>query len=73
MSTIRGIWYEPQRQRYRVRIYRGDRMIHLSYHRTQEEAFAEYSEVKDKHITTKYDNNLNTIEGQLQALSAGLL
>lgn len=72
-ESIRGIWYEAQRERYRVRLYKGDRMIHLSYHRTKSEALAEYYAVKNKAATTQHAYNLNTLEQQLQALSAGLL
>lgn len=27
-----GIWYEYNRRRFRVRVYAGDRVVHLSYH-----------------------------------------
>lgn len=33
----RGVWYEPKRGRYRVRLWRNHKM-HLSYHATLEEA-----------------------------------
>lgn len=34
----RGIWFEPERQRYRVRMYRRSQVVWLSYHFTLEEA-----------------------------------
>jgi hypothetical protein len=34
----RGIWYELERRRYRIRIYRNQIVKHLSYHKTLEEA-----------------------------------
>lgn len=33
----RGVWFEPKRGRYRVRLWRNKR-AHLSYHETKEEA-----------------------------------
>jgi len=33
-----GLWYDAKRHRYRVRVYRRARIIHLSYHHDLEAA-----------------------------------
>lgn len=34
----KGIWYEKSRGRYRVRVYSANKVYHLSYHRSLNEA-----------------------------------
>ena len=38
-----GIWYEPARKRYRVRLYRKSVVFHRSYHKTLTEAKRAYN------------------------------
>ncbi len=49
----KGIWYEAQRQRYRVRIYRKDVVQHLSYHETLEEAIEALQQCNAIHTPNK--------------------
>jgi hypothetical protein len=42
MSLPKGVWFEETRQRYRVRIVRNKMKIHLSYHKTKDEAVNTY-------------------------------
>lgn len=46
----KGIWYEAKRDRYRVRLYDGQQVRHLSYHRTLEEAEQTLANVKGCHV-----------------------
>lgn len=41
-TNYTGIIYDPKRRRYRVRLYRGRDVAHLSYHRTLDDAMAAY-------------------------------
>jgi len=38
VSLPRGIYYEPSRERYRVRIYKHNTVIHCSYHKALDDA-----------------------------------
>jgi hypothetical protein len=38
MFTRKGLWYETNRNRWRVRLYEGRRIKHLSYHYDHAEA-----------------------------------
>ena len=37
-ATTKGIWFEENRNRYRVRLYKNGKVAHRSYHNTYEEA-----------------------------------
>ena len=43
-----GVWYEPARGRYRVRLYHKGRVVYLSYHTTEEEALEALQEAREK-------------------------
>jgi hypothetical protein len=45
-KTKPGIWFEANRNRYRVRLYKGKKVNHLSYHATYAQALAAYNKVK---------------------------
>lgn len=38
MFTRKGLWFETERNRWRVRLYEGRRIKHLSYHYDHHEA-----------------------------------
>ena len=40
-----GLFFDPKRRRFRVRLYRGHTVVHLSYHKTKEEALATYESI----------------------------
>jgi hypothetical protein len=42
-----GIWYDRERNRYRVRVYSGRRAVHLSYHPDEGSALKTYFDVTD--------------------------
>ncbi len=46
MSIYKGIYFETARNRWRVRLYRGNLICHLSYHDTQEDAERAYEDAK---------------------------
>ena len=46
MKLPTGIWFEPKRNRYRVRLYLGPTVIHRSYHKTMDEAMWVYTNAK---------------------------
>jgi len=39
----KGVWYDAERKRYRVRFYRKGVIQHISYHPTAEEAIEEHN------------------------------
>lgn len=54
----RGIWFDPARGKWRVRIYRKGTVIHLSYHTDPELAEAEYHEAKARQQFLKSQERL---------------
>lgn len=42
-TELKGLFFDPDRKRWRVRLYRGHRVVHLSYHRTEEAARAAHA------------------------------
>lgn len=46
MNTFKGIYYEANRNRWRVRLYQGNLICHLSYHDTKEDAEMAYATAK---------------------------
>jgi hypothetical protein len=74
----RGIWHEvgPNRNRYRVRVYRRARRIHLSYHDTLEEAVTALKAAREHQNYVRQEDqrmDCRTPAGQLLALTNGLL
>lgn len=47
----KGVWYNPQKGHYRVRLYEGKKVIHYSCHRRLEDALAVWSAVTGKSIS----------------------
>jgi hypothetical protein len=46
-----GIWYEEGRGRFRVRVYKGTTVIHLSYHEDYDEALSAWHDAhRTKHV-----------------------
>jgi hypothetical protein len=43
----RGVWFERNRNRYRVRIYKNKQVFHISYHRTLGEALSIFNRIKN--------------------------
>lgn len=43
----KGIWYDAPRKRWRVRLYEGKEIRHLSYHRSLDEAIQAYNVAKN--------------------------
>lgn len=43
-----GLWFEEKRNRWRVRLYHKRRVIHLSYHTTEQEARDVWRQVNDR-------------------------
>lgn len=37
-SKYKGLFFDPKENRWRVRLYRGRNVVHLSYHRSETEA-----------------------------------
>jgi hypothetical protein len=48
-----GVYYEEARNRWRVRLYKDGRVIHRSYHPTEEEAWTTWINAKRKQAETK--------------------
>jgi hypothetical protein len=47
MNMPRGLFFDPKRDRYRVRLYRGHAVVHLSYHKNLDDALREYHRVSE--------------------------
>lgn len=47
MQLPKGLFFDPKRNRYRVRLYRGAEIVHLSYHKTLDEALDLYKKIVD--------------------------
>ena len=47
MNMPKGLFFDPKRDRYRVRLYQGHTVVHLSYHKTIEDALTEYQRVSE--------------------------
>lgn len=73
----RGIWFEAARNRYRVRLYRRGRIVHLSYHADAESAAKAYEEAKAeveriREAEKRYKNNPGLL-AQAEALGLNAL
>ena len=69
-----GIWFEPVRKRFRVRLYNGTRVAHLSYHDTEEDARQAWTHAqREKRLEA--DPELSSAENQFAFLqnSAGFV
>lgn len=57
MNLPKGVWYEKPRERYRVRIVRNKRKLHLSYHKSKDEAVTTYEVIR-----SAFDPNIKRID-----------
>lgn len=71
----KGIYFEDDRQRWRVRLYKEGAVVHLSYHRSLEDAMEGWLVAKTRqrhshrqHVTPE----TTTMHGLLRTLSAAL-
>lgn len=48
-----GVTYDPTRNRYRVKVYKGTIVAHLSYHSTLDEAVSKNQEIRGNIGTTQ--------------------
>lgn len=73
MTAPTGLWYEAGRRRWRVRLYKDNRVIHLSYHRKEEDALAALAAAQalQQTIVVPKATSLNSIDEQLEALRNG--
>lgn len=71
----RGLWYDGERDRWRVRVYRRNRPIHVSYHKTYVEAVIALAQAKERqHWMRRCDNRpISTVADQVQALKLKLI
>jgi len=73
----RGVYYEARRKRYRVRLYKGNRVVHRSYHKTAEDAVQTWTKARGTQQTVvvprpeHYD--LADPEGQISAIRSGAI
>lgn len=67
-----GIWYEVERGRFRVRVYKGTHVFHLSYHQDVDDALSTWHEAHRSKYTVRETAHLHTQEAQLSYL-LGLL
>jgi len=62
-----GIWFEPGRSRWRVRLYSGTRVLHLSYHESEHSARSAWTQAqRDKRLQA--DPELSSAENQFSFL-----
>lgn len=61
IALPRGVSFDPVRQRYRVRLYRFQREVWLTYPRTHDDALADFAIAKAKQNHIK--NHRTTIRG----------
>lgn len=68
-----GLWFEAGRRRWRVRLYKDNRVIHLSYHRTEAAALAALIEAQalQQTIVVPKATSLHSPTEQLEALRNG--
>lgn len=70
----RGIWYEKDRDRYRVRLYYNGHVVHRSYHKTSEEAEQVHERAKTTLDSMTTDEKEELIKPQVSTDSlAGLI
>jgi hypothetical protein len=71
----RGIFFETERQRWRVRLYKTGEVIHLSYHRSIEDAMEGWivAKTRQQHAVRRhFTPRTHTISGLLQTLANSL-
>lgn len=66
----RGVYYEAARKRYRVRIYKNKRVVHLSYHKRLNDALNTWHEVQGAQPDDTEDRmmDLSNIRQQIETL-----
>lgn len=71
----RGIWWDEKRQRWRVRVYRRNRCIHLSYHKELVDALNAYWAAKDRQrwLRCHDDCAIVTVADQVEALKTKII
>jgi len=70
----RGLWKDPLRDRYRVRIYRRNRVIHLSYHHTLAEALEAHRNArKQRARIRKHEGPIAGVTRCISALNEDLI
>ncbi len=60
-SLPKGIYFEPLRNRYRVRLYKAGRIIHRSYHKDLEAAEEAYGSAKNIQPTKSMEFTTETM------------
>lgn len=71
----RGIWYEEARKRYRVRVYRKNRVIHRSYHQDLDAARRALQQAKQLRasIRAQEARPVRSVQDQVRALKENLI
>lgn len=67
-----GIWYEAERDRYRVRVYKGTTVIHLSYHADYTDALSAWHEAHRTKCVVREAALLHDPGAQLEHLLGAL-
>ena len=70
MSSTRGLWFEEERNRWRVRLYKDKSVFWLSYHETEDEALDTMERAKG--LRSKY-KKLNTKAPVLEPSTKNLI
>jgi hypothetical protein len=71
----KGVFFEEERQRWRVRLYKEADVMHLSYHRTLEDALETWlvAKARQKHSRRQHIiPETHTMRGLLRTLAASL-
>ena len=75
IQAPKGIYFEAARQRWRVRLYKQGEVIHLSYHRSIEDAMEGWlsAKVRQQHaVRRRFIPRTNDLSGLLQTLAQSL-
>jgi hypothetical protein len=64
----RGIWFDASRKRYRVRLYQGTSVFHLSYHASKDEALSAYHAALSRKLKPFEERAIETPLDRLAAL-----
>lgn len=62
-KSSNGIWFDPQKKRWRARLYHKRRIVHVSYHRTETEAQETLASVREQ----MFDNHRDAITQAIHA------
>lgn len=61
----KGVWYNPQKGHYRVRLYEGKKVVHYSCHRRLEDALSVWSSITGKQVASKQTPVAHLLRGLL--------